>query len=277
MYKALTSFVGMNISARKGQEIEIKDKTFNCVLVYSGPDGWEEYPVSFPCIFIIGIDSPEINHRTINFSITKENKEFQIKVQNSKSKLKLVNTFGSQIRKLINATQFDKGELIFPEIKNDINIFQQSLINIVEDQKNSLFKELGISFNNDDLIIEDPSNFIKELKKDENKFIFEDSEDEVIEINYQNAKDFFIKAFTQNGIPYNLQGILEIENNKFKYNLESTTNKQSIQNLLRGLINRKLINLKINGGQSVLVSSLYISKTLLILPLPNFLFHILQT
>lgn len=173
------------------------------------------------------------------------------------SKLKLVNTFGSQIRKLINATQFDKGELIFPEIKNDINIFQQSLINIVEDQKNSLFKELGISFNNDDLIIEDPSNFIKELKKDENKFIFEDSEDEVIEINYQNAKDFFIKAFTQNGIPYNLQGILEIENNKFKYNLESTTNKQSIQNLLRGLINRKLINLKINGGQSVLVSSLY--------------------
>lgn len=74
-------------------QIEIKDKTFNCVLVYAGPDGWEEYPVSFPCIFIIGIDSPEINQRTINFSITKENKEFQIKVQNSKSKLKLVNSW----------------------------------------------------------------------------------------------------------------------------------------------------------------------------------------
>lgn len=72
-------------------QIEIKDKMFSCVLVYAGSDGWQEYPVSFPCIFIIGIDSPEIDStRTVNFSITKEDKEFEVKVNNSKKHLKLV-------------------------------------------------------------------------------------------------------------------------------------------------------------------------------------------
>ncbi len=75
-------------------QIEIKDKMFNCVLVYTGTDGWEEFPVSFPCIFIIGIDSPEIDSgRTVNFSITKEDKEFEVKVNNSKKHLKLVKSW----------------------------------------------------------------------------------------------------------------------------------------------------------------------------------------
>ena len=78
-------------------QIEIKDKMFNCILVYAGSDGWQEYPVSFPCIFIIGIDSPEIDSsRTVYFSIptnTKEDKEFQVKVDNSKKHLKLVKSW----------------------------------------------------------------------------------------------------------------------------------------------------------------------------------------
>ena len=75
-------------------QIEIKDKMFSCILVYAGSDGWQEYPVSFPCIFIIGIDSPEIDStRTVNFSITKEDKEFEVKVNNSKKHLKLVKSW----------------------------------------------------------------------------------------------------------------------------------------------------------------------------------------
>lgn len=75
-------------------QIVVENGMFSTVLVYPGTDGWQEYPVSFPCLLILGIVGlDDVKPRTVNFSITKEDKEFQIKVQNSKTKLKLVKSW----------------------------------------------------------------------------------------------------------------------------------------------------------------------------------------
>lgn len=75
-------------------QIVIDKGIFSTILVYPGTDGWQEYPVSFPCLLILGIVGlDDVKPRTVNFSITKEDKEFQIKVQNSKTKLKLVKSW----------------------------------------------------------------------------------------------------------------------------------------------------------------------------------------
>lgn len=75
-------------------QIVVENGMFSTVLVYPGTDGWQEYPVSFPCLLILGIVGlDDVKPRTVNFSVTKEDKEFQIKVQNSKSKLRLVKSW----------------------------------------------------------------------------------------------------------------------------------------------------------------------------------------
>ena len=73
--------------------LTIKNDIFNCILVYGSVDGWEEYTVSFPLIHVIGITKIEESSRTITFNVTKEDKEFQIKVENSKSRLKLATQY----------------------------------------------------------------------------------------------------------------------------------------------------------------------------------------
>ena len=75
-------------------QIVVDKGMFSTILVYPGPDGWQEYPVSFPCLLILGIVGlDDVKPRTVNFSITKEDKEFQLKVQNSKTKLRLVKSW----------------------------------------------------------------------------------------------------------------------------------------------------------------------------------------
>lgn len=75
-------------------QIVVENGMFSTVLVYPGPDGWQEYPVSFSCLLILGIVGLDaVKPRTVNFSVTKEDKEFQIKVQNSKTKLKMVKSW----------------------------------------------------------------------------------------------------------------------------------------------------------------------------------------
>lgn len=73
--------------------LTIENNTLNCILVYGGVDGWEEYPVSFQLMQVIGITKIEESSRTITFNVTKEDKEFQIKVENSKSRLKLATQY----------------------------------------------------------------------------------------------------------------------------------------------------------------------------------------
>lgn len=75
-------------------QIVIDKGMFSTILVYPGTDGLQEYPVSFPCLLILGIVGlDDVKPRTVNFSITKEDKEFQVKVKNSKTKLKLVKSW----------------------------------------------------------------------------------------------------------------------------------------------------------------------------------------
>lgn len=71
--------------------ITIENDIFNCILVYQGVDGWREYAVSFQLTQVIGITKIEETNRTIVFAVTKEDKEFQIKVENSKKHLRLIN------------------------------------------------------------------------------------------------------------------------------------------------------------------------------------------
>lgn len=73
--------------------LNIENGVLSCILVYQGTNDWEEYEISFPLIHIIGITKIEDTNRTITFAVsyrTKEDKEFQIKVENSKSRLKLI-------------------------------------------------------------------------------------------------------------------------------------------------------------------------------------------
>lgn len=76
-------------------QIILEDNLFKCILVYPGVDGFEEYPIEFPVTNIIGVSrnnySPET--RTVTFNVTKYDSDFLVKVQNSKSKLKLVNSW----------------------------------------------------------------------------------------------------------------------------------------------------------------------------------------
>lgn len=71
--------------------LNIENDVLSCILVYQGTDGWVEYPVSFPVVHIIGITKIEDTNRIVTFNVTKEDKQFQIKVENSKSYLKLIN------------------------------------------------------------------------------------------------------------------------------------------------------------------------------------------
>lgn len=77
-------------------QISIDDKMFSCVLVYAGVDGWDEYPVSFPCSLIVGIDGIDsidsIDIETSSVEKT-ESQEFLNKVQESKKHLRLVKSW----------------------------------------------------------------------------------------------------------------------------------------------------------------------------------------
>ena len=68
-------------------QIELKDNRFKCVLVYPGIEGWNEYWIDVPVLNIVAISKLD-NIRTVTFNITKEDKEFQIKVNNSKKAFK---------------------------------------------------------------------------------------------------------------------------------------------------------------------------------------------
>ena len=68
-------------------QIELKDNRFKCVLVYKGIEGWDEYWIDVPVLNIVAISKPD-NIRTVTFKVTKEDKEFQIKVNNSKKAFK---------------------------------------------------------------------------------------------------------------------------------------------------------------------------------------------
>lgn len=73
------------------EQIEIKDKRFKCVLVYKGVDGWEEYWIDIPVLNIVSITKPEeIENKTVTFKVTKYNKEFKVKVNNSKKHFKFL-------------------------------------------------------------------------------------------------------------------------------------------------------------------------------------------
>lgn len=68
-------------------QIELKNNKFKCVLVYKGIDGWNEYWINVPVLNIVAISKPD-NIRTITFKVTKEDKEFLVKVNNSKKAFK---------------------------------------------------------------------------------------------------------------------------------------------------------------------------------------------
>ena len=71
-------------------QIQIENNTFSCVLVYNISNEWKEYPVSFSCVNIIGIDLPNLDTNILPLFSFDE--DFRIKVQNSKKHLKLVST-----------------------------------------------------------------------------------------------------------------------------------------------------------------------------------------
>lgn len=72
-------------------QIEIDENMFKAVLVYEDSNKWMvEYPIEFPIIDILGISKIEIKPREVTFNVTKHDKEFQIKVDNSKKHLRLL-------------------------------------------------------------------------------------------------------------------------------------------------------------------------------------------
>lgn len=68
-------------------QIELKNNKFKCVLVYKGVEGWNEYWIDVPVLNIVAITKHD-NIRTVTFKVTKKDKEFIVKVDNSKKAFK---------------------------------------------------------------------------------------------------------------------------------------------------------------------------------------------
>lgn len=68
----------------------IENEYFKCILVY-GKDNFTEYPVTFPIKHIVAMtDTEKIKLKNTKFMVTKDSKEFEISVNNSKNHLKLI-------------------------------------------------------------------------------------------------------------------------------------------------------------------------------------------
>ena len=206
------------------------------------------------------ISNPDDNYKLTDSTIHNIPSRFIKRQLATPSKIKKETIFGTQFRALLTAFQYNEGKFVNPHLEKPLTDYENSLLELTNYHTQKLFKKFGITDNG---VFEslDVNLLYKELKsidEEENNFEFEGVGK--FNVDFKKAREIFIKSIENRGLSDNLNGLFEIVDGKFKYNLEATTSKKVIENLIRGLVNRDIIRQKSNGGMPVLVSSLFTGK-----------------
>jgi len=147
---------------------------------------------------------------------------------NTNPKTKSESIFGSQIRKLIEANIFSNGTA--DKIDLDRHERYKSYIKgIIDLGKKELFNEIGLSESEGRIRIGDMEKFISTIQQ----------QAELRELN-DNIKDY---------IQY------DKDTKKLKYALETSLNRKPIQDLLMGIVDRRMRVQKLSGDQLIQISS----------------------
>jgi len=137
-------------------------------------------------------------------------------------------TWGTQMRKLFLANLFNSG--IAPDkFKQVLNNYVDLLNKVEDQQRKNLYKEFGITEDNNNLVIRDVKNFVKTLQRQVNSRALNDN----------------IKNFIQ----------YDQASKSFVYPLEVSLNKVQVQDLISGMIFNRLTRLKVNGDMLIQVAS----------------------
>lgn len=147
---------------------------------------------------------------------------------NTNPKIKEESIFGSQIRKLIEANIFSSGNATPIDIDRH-NRYKSYLKGIADLGKKELFTEIGLKEQEGRIRIGDMEKFISTVQR----------QADLRELN-DNIKDY-----------------IQMDQNtkKLKYALETSLNRKPIQDLLMGLVDRRLRVQKLSGDQLIQISS----------------------
>jgi predicted NAD-dependent protein-ADP-ribosyltransferase YbiA (DUF1768 family) len=160
---------------------------------------------------------------------------------NTQFKFKTLSIFGTQFRKLIlqnlyvNITKANGSAEVIEELKTPVDQYIKSLDKLTQIAKEELLQDLGARIENGYLVFSDFNKVIRILeqeaiKRDENQNVFE---------ALKKAKRIKLSTkLTVDPLP-----------------LEATFFKQTLGNILQGLVNKRLVRQKVNGSMLIQVSS----------------------
>lgn len=147
---------------------------------------------------------------------------------NTSPKIKTESIFGSQVRKLIEANIFSNGLATEKDLERHER-YKSYIKGMVELGREQLFNDLSLRDNNGKMEINDVKKFISTLQ----------SQADLRDLN-DNIKDY---------IQY------DKDTNKMKYPLETSLNRKAIQDLIMGIVDRRLRVQKLSGDQLIQISS----------------------
>ena len=147
----------------------------------------------------------------------------------TKSKMKDQAIWGTQMRKLFMANLFTKGMTEHPKFLDLLNNYINIVNDVIDDAKISLFKEFGIVERNNELSIVNAQRFVKSLQN---------------QVDIRNMNDNI-----KNSIAY------DETTGKVLFPLEILGNKAAIQDLISGILDKKLTKIKINGDMLIQIAS----------------------
>jgi len=146
----------------------------------------------------------------------------------TQNKVKDEAIWGTQMRKLFISNMYDLGIANNEKFKNILDDYINLLDTITQSAEKKLFKSLGLKKTEDRIEISNVDHLLQELRKQ--------AEVRDLPINIIDA----IKYDPLTKKPY--------------YLLETLPNRGDIQNMISGLLFKKLINLKINGDMLIQIS-----------------------
>lgn len=144
------------------------------------------------------------------------------------SKLKEESIWGTQMRKLFMANLFSLGESS-PKFKDILAEYKRVMQDVIDVETKKLYKDFGITEEGNQIRIKDAKPFVETLKK---------------QIDARNLNDNIKDA-----VGY------DKDTGGFVYPLEILTNKSAIQDLISGMIYKRLTTIKLPGDSLIQIAS----------------------
>lgn len=151
----------------------------------------------------------------------------------TKPKVKDKNIYGSQFRKLVLQDMLSNGKWKHKDFQKLYEEYTNILDTLTNKAKEELYEELGISEVNGRIIIDDFKPLITKLEK------------EAVDRDMIKTVIDFIR----------LNGGLKDSIPELELPFETSSNKQTLENILQGLINKKLLRQEVNGSQLIQLSA----------------------